>query len=114
MFALTFPVFYLTIFESELTMKKSAWLFATAFAVSGLAFAQSGSGATESTDPAKIAAIEAHAKQLTGNGPQPMAEHEHMGRHHGMHHKRHMRSHKHHGMKGKKAAEAMPAEESKK
>lgn len=47
-------------------MKSSAWLFAAAMSVSGLALAQSapGSGVTETTDQAKISAIEQHAQQL--------------------------------------------------
>ncbi|MDB5915769.1 MAG: hypothetical protein JWR40_3 [Massilia sp.] len=47
-------------------MKSSAWLFAAAMSVSTLALAQSAqsSGVTESTDPAKISAIEQHAQEL--------------------------------------------------
>ncbi len=47
-------------------MKSSAWLFAAAMSVSSLALAQSAqsSGVTESTDQAKISAIEQHAQEL--------------------------------------------------
>lgn len=47
-------------------MKSSAWLFAAAMSAAGVALAQSApqSGVTESTDPAKIAAIERHAQEL--------------------------------------------------
>jgi hypothetical protein len=47
-------------------MKSSAWLFAAAISVSGVALAQTApsSGVTESTDQAKISAIEQHAQEL--------------------------------------------------
>ena len=52
-------------------MKSSAWLFAAAMSVSGLALAQTaqGSGVTENTDPAKISAIEQHAQELASRPP---------------------------------------------
>jgi hypothetical protein len=47
-------------------MKSSAWLFAAAISVSGVALAQTAqsSGVTETTDQAKISAIEQHAQEL--------------------------------------------------
>ena len=55
-------------------MKSSAWLFAAAMSVSGLALAQTAqsSGVTENTDPAKISAIEQHAQELASR-PAPSA-----------------------------------------
>jgi hypothetical protein len=83
------------------------WIFAAAFALSGAAMAQS--GAMEITDPAKIAAIEAHAQQLTARGHSMMESHDKMGKH-AMHHKKHKMAHK---AKAKKAEEAPPAADSK-
>lgn len=84
-------------------MKFSPWLVAAAMSVSSLALAQ---GVTESTDPAKISAIEQHAQQLTsGTQTTPMmGDHDNMRGHH-MHGKHH---HKH-GMRHHKSKEAKPS-----
>lgn len=74
-------------------MKSRTWLFAAALSVSGLAMAQSGgnSGVTEITDPARIAAIEQHAKELAARGPATpmMGEHDGMSMNKGTHSKKH-------------------------
>ena len=91
-------------------MKPSSWVIVSAVFFSGFAMAQSGSSVTESSDPAKIAAIEQHARQMTsgGAGMQPMdgqgMAHEQRMDHrmkHGMKHrtKHHMKPHMKHGMK---------------
>lgn len=74
-------------------MKIKLLVSATMLALCGFASAQS---VVEITDPAKIAEIEAHAKQL---GSQPMAQGgEQMdGMHHGDRmHRKHMRQHRRH------------------
>lgn len=75
-------------------MKSTTFLFAAAMSVSGLAMAQSATnpGVTEITDPAKISAIEQHAKELAARGPMTpmMGEHDNMKMNKGgMHHKKH-------------------------
>ena len=75
-------------------MKSRAWFFAAALSASSLALAQTAitSSVTENTDPAKIAQIEEHARQLASQTPTTpmMGEHEHMQKHgkgkHGMRH----------------------------
>lgn len=103
-------------------MKSVTFLFAAAMSMSGLAMAQSAKnpGVTEITDPAKIAAIEQHAKELAAGGGQstmPMAgDHGDMKMHKGgMHHKKHRAMH-HRAMKkaqDKAAPDAPMATESK-
>ena len=85
-------------------MKKSLMIVSALF-ISGAAMAQSGMnpGVTESTDQAKIAAIEQHAQQLTNkSGMQSMddqgMDHKHAMKHHKKHHKA-MHGHKKMAMK---------------
>lgn len=92
-------------------MKKSLMIVSALF-ISGAAMAQSGMnpGVTESTDQAKISAIEQHAQQLTNkSGMQSMddqgmdqkkqgMDHEHAMKHQKMHHKA-MHGHKKMAMK---------------
>jgi hypothetical protein len=95
-------------------MKSSVWLFAAAMTVSSLALAQS-SGVQETSDPAKIAAIEQHAQQLqSGNAATPMmGDHEQMGHHkHGMRHHKHARAH-HKAATKEKAPDAPMAKDAK-
>lgn len=74
-------------------MKTTTLLFAAAMSVSGLALAQT--TVNQITDPAKIAEIEQHAKQLAAGGQSQsqseampaMGDHEHMGQHKKMHHR---------------------------
>lgn len=80
-------------------MKKSLILAATLLAACGFASAQT---VTEITDPARIAAIERHAQELSAN-PAPMGN----DRMDGMHHKGKM--HRHH-MRHAKKMKAMPAD----
>jgi hypothetical protein len=93
-------------------MKASTWLLAAAMSVSGLALAQTASnaGVTEITDPARIAEIEQHARQLASRGQATpaMGEHERMRMHkRGMHHNKHRAMH-HRGMKNKANEKAAP------
>lgn len=84
-------------------MKKSMMIVSALF-LSGAAMAQSGNpGVTESTDQAKISAIEQHAQQLTNkSGMQSMddqgMDHKHGMKHHKKHHKA-MHGHKKMAMK---------------
>jgi hypothetical protein len=98
-------------------MKATTWIFAAAMSVSGLALAQSNQGVTTITDPAKIAAIEAHAEQLKNNQPTtPMMDEQHGRKHHGMRHHKNRKHHKamHQGAKKDKAPSDTPmATESK-
>ncbi|MDB5936924.1 MAG: hypothetical protein JWQ01_4268 [Massilia sp.] len=96
-------------------MKPSAWLFAAAMSVTGLALAQTGSAVQESTDPAKIAEIERHAQALqSGSQPAPeMSEQEHMKRHGARHHKGNAKHRHHRAMKDKAASDQPMATESK-
>jgi hypothetical protein len=98
-------------------MKATTWLFAAAMSVSGLALAQSSSGVTVITDPAKIAEIERHAEQLKSGQPSTPMMHEHDGKKkHGMRHHKPRKHHKamHRGPKKDKAPSDMPmATESK-
>ena len=57
-------------------MKPSTWLFAAAMSASALAVAQApqSSGVTETTDPAKIAAIEQRAQELASRPAAPTAD----------------------------------------
>lgn len=82
-------------------MKPSIWLFAAAMSVSGLALAQQ-SSVTQITDPAKIAEIEQHAKQLAAGGGQASETMPAMGKHD------QMRTHKkmHRSMKSKAKSKA--------
>ena len=80
-------------------------IMVSALIISGAAMAQSGmsGGVTETTDPAKISAIEQHAQQLMSNksGMQSMDDHK-MGQKHGMKHgKKHHKKH-HKAMHGHK------------
>lgn len=75
-------------------MKSSTWLWLSLLAGAGLAQAQDAppSGIAESTDPARIARIEQHARELSA-APQQQAEPvqpapKMRGRHHRMHHPR--------------------------
>lgn len=72
-------------------MKSATWLWLSLLAGSGLAQAQDAaqSGIAESTDPARIARIEQHARELSA-APPPQAEpappaRKMRGRHHRMH-----------------------------
>lgn len=94
-------------------MKSSSWVIVSAVFFSGFAMAQSGSSVTESTDPAKISAIEQHAQQLTsgGSGMQATGS-QGMGQEQGMNHMKHgmkhgMKHHKKHRMMHHKAKAAM-------
>lgn len=100
-------------------MKSRTWLFAAALSISGLALAQAPMkpGVTESTDPAKIAEIEAHAQRLSGGAgaaPAPMmGEHEHMRKHGMRHHKRMHKGMRKHEMKEKAPSDTPMATEPK-
>jgi len=104
--------------------KLSLVILMTLAGLAGTANAQTASGITESTDPAKIAAIEQRAQALgyTSSAPaagammpgaKPMHKMEYGDKHHGeMHHDKMHHGKKHHGkkhhrmMRGDKAAAA--------
>ena len=84
-------------------MKPSAWLFAAAMSAAGLAAAQApqSSGVTETTDPAKIAAIEQRAQELASRPAAATANEGDQMKHKGMRHHKNKAMHKgmHKGMK---------------
>jgi hypothetical protein len=96
-------------------MKASTWLFAAAMTASSLALAQTAKnpGATEITDPAKIAEIERHAQQLASAGPATTMTGERANmKKHGMRHHKNKAMHKR-AMKDKAPSDMPMATESK-
>ena len=91
-------------------MNSSAWILSAALSVSTLALAQD-AGVTETTDPAKIAAIEQHAQALASR-PSAMATGEggQVSQHGMRHHKsKAMHSDKAHHPRAKKDKAGKPA-----
>lgn len=81
--------------------KMSLAVLVSFFAMAGAAYAQTDTGVTMSTDPAKADAVLQHAQELQSqqqSAPAPAMEHHHP--HHGMH--KHHRSAHHHKMMMKK------------
>lgn len=65
-------------------MKSSAWLAAAVMSITCVAQAQ---GVSQTTDPARIAAIEQHAQQLASGAPStPMMDHRGRMQKHAMRH----------------------------
>ena len=90
-------------------MKSRAWLAVALLSISSVALAQ---GINETTDPAKIAAIEQHAQQLQsgGHAAPMMSEKGHMHKHP----MRHLKGKAHKGaMKDKASADKPLANEGK-